>query len=65
MGNSSSNQTMQQNLEVIALNNFNIRVNSYSYPHHGPYHQYIEWCRAQYQLECMPQYCRQGANYRG
>ena len=65
MGNSSSNQSMQQNLEVIALKNFNIRVNSYSYPHHGPYHQYIEWCHAQYQLECMPQYCRQGANYRG
>lgn len=68
MGNnsssSSSSNQYQQNLEAIALNNFNIRVNSYSYAHHGPYHQYIEWCRAQYELECIPPSCRQGSNYR-
>ena len=63
--NSSSSNQIQQNLEATALHNFNIRVNSYSYPHHGSYHQYIEWCQAQYQLECIPQYCRQGVNYRG
>ena len=68
MGNnsssSSSSNQYQQNLEATALNNFNIRVNSYSYAHHGPYHQYIEWCRAQYELECIPPSCRQGSNYR-
>ena len=64
MGNSSSNKSIQQNLEAIALNNFNIRVNSYSPPHHGSYHQYIEWCHAQYQLECIHPSCHQGSNYR-
>ena len=64
MGNSSSNQSIQNNLEANAINNFNIRVSSYSQPHHGPYRQYIEWCRAQYQLECIPPNCRQGSNYR-
>ena len=64
MGNASSNQSMQQNLQAIAANNFNIRVNSYSPPHHGRYHQYMEWCHAQYQLECIPPSCRQGSNYR-
>jgi hypothetical protein len=64
MGNNNSSNQIQENLEDIALKNFNIRVNSYSYPHHGPYHQYIEWCRAQYQLECIPPSCRQGSNYR-
>jgi len=69
MGNDSSKQNLasaiaQQKLEAIALNNFNIRVRSYSYPHHGPYNQYIEMCRAQYELECIPQSCRQGPNYR-
>ncbi len=70
MGNDSSTQSRQnlaaisqQKLEAIAQNNFNIRVNSYSYPHHGPYFQYIECCRAQYELECIPPSCRQGSNY--
>ena len=67
MGSNSSKQSSnsQQKLIDEANRKFNIRVKAYSYPHHGPYHQYIEWCHAQYQLECMPQYCRQGANYRG
>jgi hypothetical protein len=70
MGNiclSSNNQEYfikQQMLEAEALKRFNIRVNSYSYPHHGPYIQYIEWCRAQYELDCIPPSCRQGPNYR-
>jgi hypothetical protein len=48
-----------------ALKNFNMRVNSYSYPHHGPYVQYIEWCRAQYQIECMSQSSTQGDTWTG
>ena len=69
MGNlcsSSNNQEYlikQQMLEAEALRKFNIRVNSYSYPHHGPYPQYINWCRAKYELECIPPSCRQGSNY--
>ena len=35
--NSSSNKShLANNLEAEALRRFNIRVNSYSYPHHGP-----------------------------
>jgi hypothetical protein len=52
-----------EQLEREAMENFNLRVKNYSYPHHGPYHEYIDWCRAQYQLECIQPYCRQGANY--
>lgn len=62
MGNSSSNQ-IQPNLQAMALNNFNIRINSYSYPHHGPYQQYLDLCIAQYQLECIPKGCLHGKNY--
>jgi hypothetical protein len=65
MGNNSSNQSSnsQQKLIDEATRKFNIRVKSYSFPHHGPYYEYIEWCRAQYELDCIPQYCRQGSNY--
>ena len=69
MGNlcSSSNNKeyliSQQMLEEEALRRFNARVNSYSYAHHGSYVEYIQWCRGQYQLECIPLSCRQGSNY--
>ena len=64
MGNNSSSDKshLANNLEAEALRRFNIRVNSYSYPHHGPYYQYIEWCRGQFELDCIPECCRQGPN---
>ena len=68
MGNDSSKQNLaaiaQQKLEATAFNNFNIRMESYNYAYHGPYNRYVEMCRAQYELECIPQSCRQGPNYR-
>ena len=65
MGSNSSKQSSnsQQKLIDEANRKFNIRVKAYSYPHHGPYYAYIEWCRAQYELDCIPEYCRQGNNY--
>ena len=65
MGSNSSKQSFnsQQKLIDEANRKFNIRVKAYSYPHHGPYYAYIEWCRAQYELDCIPEYCRQGNNY--
>jgi hypothetical protein len=48
-----------------ALLKFNKRVSSYSYPHHGPYQDYIHLCRAQYELDCMPECSRQGISYEG
>jgi hypothetical protein len=64
MGSNSSRQIEEQNLKEEALRKFNIRVKGYSYPHHGNYSDYIEWCRAQYQLDCVPSICHQGPNYR-
>jgi hypothetical protein len=69
MGNNSSKRNQeylieQQKLQEQALRNFNARVKSYSYPYHGSYIEYIEWCRAQYELECIPESCRQGPNYK-
>ena len=65
MGSNSSKQSSnsQQKLIDEANRKFNIRVKAYSYPHHGPYYAYIEWCRAQYELDCIPEYCIQGSNY--
>jgi hypothetical protein len=66
MGNESSKQEnliKQQKLQEEALRKFNIRVSTYSYPHHGQHNAYIEWCRAQYELECLPESCRQGSNF--
>jgi len=44
----------QQQLEIEAMRKFNARVANYSYPHHGLYLDYIEWCRAQFSLDCIP-----------
>jgi hypothetical protein len=68
MGNNSAKQKqseiiIQQKLNEQALKNFDLRVKSYSYAYHGPYYQYIEFCRAQYELECIPECCRYGPNY--
>ncbi len=65
MGNNSAKQYAidQQKLNEEALKKFNLRIKLYNYAHHGPYYQYIEWCRAQYELECIPECCRYGRNY--
>ena len=69
MGNSNSSRTEalieEKRLEEEAMRKFNYRVRTYSYPHHGPYHEYIEWCRGQYELDCLPDYCKQGHAYSG
>jgi hypothetical protein len=62
-GIQSSNNKPSVDPREAAIRNFNLRVKSYSYSHHGPYYDYIEWCRAQYELECIPEWCRQGGNY--
>ena len=70
MGNESSNLARQENLikqkklQEEAVRKFNIRISTYSYPHHGEYNAYIEWCHAQYELECIPESCRQGSNFK-
>jgi len=66
MGSSSSNPYAQQNadLEAEAMRRYNIRVKGYNYLHHGyNYFEYLEWCKGMYQLECLPESCRQGPNW--
>lgn len=65
MGLSSSNQLHTSNggWEREAAINFHKRIQGYNYAYHGPYQFYVEWCRAQYELECIPPSCRQGSNY--
>lgn len=53
----------QQQLEIEAMRKFNERVANYSFPHHGLYLDYIEWCRAQFSLDCIPKELHYGENY--
>ncbi len=53
----------QRQLEIEAMRKFNARVANYSYPHHGPYFDYIEWCRGQFCLDCIPPELHYGENY--
>ena len=64
-GNSSRefNSKKEDELRSKAAINFNKRVREYNFAYHGYYVDYIEWCRAQYELECIPECCRQGSNY--
>jgi hypothetical protein len=67
MGGNSSREyyaKQQSELELNAVKNYHMRVKAYNYAYHGPYYDYIEWCRGQFELECIPQCCRQGPNYR-
>jgi len=50
-------------LEAEALRRYNIRVKAYNHLYHGHYFDYLYWCRATYELECLPEICRQGPNW--
>lgn len=64
MGGNSSREKEQSNLELNAARNYHRRMKQYNYAYHGYYSDYVEWCRAQYELECIPECCRQGPGYR-
>ena len=53
----------EEKIKKEALKKFNIKISSYNYAQHGSHYEYIQWCRAQYELDCIPEYCRQGSNY--
>jgi len=67
MGNNPSQpENIAPNYQLMrdeAMKIFNLRVKSYSYAHHGAYNEYVDLCRAQYELDCMPKNLRQGSNY--
>ena len=67
MGSSNSTsywERAQIELEAEALRRYNIRVKGYSNLYHGNYFEYLEWCKAMYELECIPESCRQGPKWR-
>lgn len=53
-----------EQLEKEALQKYNLRVRAYNHVYHGQYFEYLEWCKAQYYLDCMPASCQQGPNYK-
>jgi len=60
---SSSSNYVEKDWKKEAAIKFHKRIREYNYAYHGPYCEYIEWCRAQYELECIPEWMRCGTNY--
>jgi hypothetical protein len=50
----------KQRLQIEAFSRYEARINSYRL-HYGRYEDYIDWCNAQYELECIPEICRSGS----
>jgi hypothetical protein len=71
MGNETSRKAQQEkynaeveSLEKEARRRYHMRIKAYDYMKHGPYEYYRVHCEAEYQLECIPESCRQGSRYR-
>ena len=64
MGNNSSRQIKEEKLKKEAMEKLNMRISSYNYQLHGNHFEYIKWCRAQYQLDCIEKYSHKGSNYK-
>jgi hypothetical protein len=73
MGNYSSRQKNtdvwsnviknEQQLILQATRNYNLRIIQYNHLIHGSFYDYSQWCRNQFELECIPESCRYGENY--
>jgi hypothetical protein len=63
MGQMCARDDDQIDLRPEAMAKFDTRIKNYRYEYHGPYYQYVEWCRAQYELDCIPKWLQQGPNY--
>ena len=62
MGGNSSREIRyisSREAKLEALRNFDRRIEGYSYAYHGNYTEYVEWCREQFELECIPHHIRQ------
>jgi hypothetical protein len=62
MGGGSSKQSLSK-LQISASITFQERIKNYNYALHGPYYEYVEWCRGQFELDCIPRYTSQGNKY--
>ena len=67
MGTNSSKKSQpidEEKIKEEALKKFNARISSYNYPQHGSHYEYIQWCRTQYQLDCIPKFYRKIYNFK-
>ena len=54
----------EEKIKEEALKKFNARISSYNYAQHGSHYEYIQWCRTQYQLDCIPKFYRKGNSFK-
>jgi hypothetical protein len=67
MGNNSSKKSQpidEEKIKEEALKKFNARISSYNYAEHGSHYEYIQWCRTQYQLDCIPKFNRKSCSFK-
>ena len=56
MGNNISKKNYfkeKEDLRIKAMINYDIRIREYKSKCHGNYIDYMEWCRLQYEFECI------------
>jgi len=66
MGNSNSIEKERQQQRALynkAVQLYEQRLRNYNYAYHGNYSAYLRSIRAQFQLDCIPEYLRYGDNY--
>jgi hypothetical protein len=54
----------EEKIKEEALRKFNTRISSYNYAQHGSHYEYIQWCRTQYQLDCIPKFYRKSCSFK-
>lgn len=66
MGNSNSSEKQRIQRKILhknAVNLYNERIQNYNYAYHGSYSAYLRNVKAQFQLDCLPDYVKYGSNY--
>ena len=56
-------QNVYAELKRRAFEIYKHRVENYNYAYHGPYHKYLRYIQAQYELDCLPNSIKYGRNY--
>ena len=66
MGNSNSSEKQRIQRIILhknAVNLYNQRIQNYNYVFHGNYSEYLRNVKAQFQLDCLPDYIKYGSKY--
>jgi hypothetical protein len=58
-------QIENQRLYNIAVELYHQRARNYKYYVHGNYERYLYTIRAQFELDCLPNFVKYGKNYSG